>query len=139
METILAMIFMIAVEVGVPPNFAISIARVENSSLNPLAVSQPNSNGTVDLGIFQLNNAYFGHIDWQCPETNIRAGVEHIRWLMEQLEGDTFWSVAVSYNAGLSRLNNPPESSIEYASKVLALYWELSGGTAPVFVYFPRR
>ena len=137
-EKIIDLIIQISLEEGVPPNFVVAIALTENSALCPIAVGH-NRNGTRDLGIMQLNDRYFSHVDWQCPEANIRAGVRHIYWLMTALKDCTWWSVAVGYNAGLSRVGDPPEATLDYAEKVLTLYHELSDGYARPFVYFPRR
>jgi len=126
-EIIVALIIATAVEVGVPPYFAVAIATVEHwgGSINPDARVGPNENGSYDLGVMQLNDRYFGHIDWKCPATNIRAGVEHIKWLIQQPELTTYWSVAIAYNCGIARFIEfpPPSASIVYANRVL-LVWE---------------
>jgi soluble lytic murein transglycosylase-like protein len=127
-EIIMALILVIAVEVGVPPNFALAIAIEENNTLNPLAVSLANENGTVDLGVMQLNSQYYGGINWSDPKTNIRAGCLHIKELMSKPELNTFWSVAVAYNCGYARYSSgktPPRSSLEYADRVMARWYTL--------------
>jgi len=60
-------------------------------------------------------------------EQSIQAEVEHIRWLAEQLHYCTWFSVAIAYNAGIDRVWSPPWSAIEYANKVVAKMYELSG------------
>ena len=130
MTAIAALVLAIAAEVGVPPNFALAIALEENWTLNPIAVSAPNENGTRDLGIMQLNSAYFGHIDWRCPETNIRAGCLLIKELMGKPGVTTFWDVAICYNCGYGRFSSgtdPPAASIDYANRVYARWQELEG------------
>jgi len=134
MEIIKALIIAISLDVGVPPEFALAIALTENWTLNPRAISPPNRNGTRDKGVMQLNENYFHLTRWYCPEENIRAGVQHIRWLMDHPWTCTFWSVAVAYNAGLSRLQRPPESTLRYACQVISRFNELSGGRAPVLI-----
>ena len=134
---IMALILAIAIEIGVPPEFALAIAITENSTLNPLAVSAPNRNGTVDKGVMQLNSAYFGHVDWQCPETNIREGTALLKELIEHPQTTTYWSVAICYNAGtrwLVRGYRPPESSITYANRVISRWNEISGGIAQTVI-----
>ena len=134
---IVALILAIAVEIGVPPNFALSIAKTENAALDPYVVSAPNRNGTVDRGIMQLNSNYFDHVDWHCPEANIRAGVELLKELIEHPLTTTYWAVAICYNAGtrwLVRGERPPESSIDYANKVLANWNLLANGHAGTLI-----
>jgi soluble lytic murein transglycosylase-like protein len=107
----------IALEVGIPPYFALSVALEENQALDPLAVHR-NTDGTLDRGVMQLNSSWFTG-DWQNPETNIRAGCEHLKWLMEQPGVTTLWDVAVAYNCGLARFREgPPMASVEYACRV---------------------
>jgi len=131
---ILAIIVAVSLEYGVPPEFSKAIALTENWTLNPRAISPPNSNGSRDFGIFQINDQYFCLVEWYNPHVNIRHGVRHIRWLMEHPWTCTFWSVAVAYNAGLGRLSSPPASTIRYAEQVIRRFNELSGGKAPVMI-----
>jgi soluble lytic murein transglycosylase-like protein len=113
-----ALILAIALEVGIPPYFALSIALTENPTLNPLAINV-NSDGTLDRGIMQLNSSWFNGA-WRDPEENIRAGCNHIKWLLS-LPGMNYWLAAVAYNCGYGRLlENPPNVSIEYANRVFA-------------------
>ena len=134
MEVIKALIIAISLEVGVPPDFVLAIALTENWTLNPRAISPPNSNGTRDKGVMQLNQNYFTLERWYCPNENIRAGVKHIRWLMDHPWTCTFWSVAIAYNAGIGRLQRPPQSTIRYADQVIRKFNELAGGRAPVLI-----
>jgi soluble lytic murein transglycosylase-like protein len=113
-----ALILAIALEVGIPPYFALSIALTENPTLDPLAVNV-NSDGTVDRGVMQLNSSWFNG-SWGDPDENIRAGCEHIKWLLS-LPKMNYWLAAVAYNCGYGRLlKNPPNVSIEYANRVFA-------------------
>jgi len=134
MEIKKALIMAISLEEGVPPEFAVAIALTENWTLNPRAVSPPNRNGTRDWGLMQLNDAYFPLSNWYCAETNARTAIRHIRWLMDHPRTCTFWSVAVAYNAGIKRLNRPPNSTLTYAENVMRKFNELSGGRAPVLI-----
>ena len=126
MEVIQALILVISLEVGVPPEFVMAIALTENSSLNPTATST-NVDGSVDRGIMQLSSRYFHLEDWADPVENIRIACEHIYWLAEQLYYCTWFSVAIAYNAGLSRVWDPPWSSVEYANEVMRKMYEFSG------------
>ena len=131
MSTIIAtMVLTIAIEIGIPPYFVLAIALEENWTLNPNAVSPQNENGTVDLGIMQLNSRYYGDIDWRDPEVNIRAGCLHIKALMDHPGLNTYWDVAVSYNCGYWRFiseEGPPMVSIEYGCKVMKRWLDLTG------------
>jgi len=127
-EYFVALILTIAAQVGVPPNFALAIALEENPQLDPLAVNQ-NENGTLDRGIMQLNSSWFNG-NWQDPEINIRAGILHIKYLMEQTPLYTFWAVAAAYNCGYSRFvstRGPPDSTIDYAGRVMNRWKALEG------------
>jgi hypothetical protein len=111
---------------NVPPYFALSIALAENGTLNPLAVNI-NKNGTRDRGIFQTNDSW-DKSDWTDIETNIRAGVGYIKFLLSVPELNTFWDIAVSYNCGYMRFlseDGPPSASLDYAEKVMALWQKL--------------
>ena len=136
---ILALILRIASEYGLPEYFVLAIAQIENHSLNPSAISQPNRNGTVDRGVMQLNSRYFSDIDWECPETNIRAACELIKELLKNPLITTFWSAAICYNAGTSWLVNatsPPASSLIYADRVVQRWSELERN---ILVVIPQR
>jgi soluble lytic murein transglycosylase-like protein len=136
-ETIVSLILSIAVEVGVPPLFALAIAMEENPLLNPLAISEVNKNGTVDLGIMQLNSEYYGHIMWHDPGVNVRAGCRHIKDLMNMKEMVTFWCVAVCYNAGaqwLIKNEKPPDAALDYAERVMSRWVDLSNGDIEVLI-----
>jgi soluble lytic murein transglycosylase-like protein len=112
-----ALIIAIALELGVPPYFALAVALTENSSLNPAAV-HGNPDGTMDLGVMQLNSSWYTG-DWQDPASNIRAGCGHLKWLLAEC-GSDLWLAAVAYNCGLSRARDgPPDASLAYAGKVL--------------------
>jgi len=139
---IMALILVIAAEVGISPEFALAIALEENWTLNPNAVYQ-NQDGTFDGGVMQLNSSWFKG-DWQNPEENIRAGCLYIKGLVENPLTTTYWSVAVCYNAGtrwLTRKEKPPDRSIEYAERVMARFEKLEKERVEKMlqVYFEAR
>jgi soluble lytic murein transglycosylase-like protein len=125
-EFILALILSIAVEYGLPPYFVLSVALIENPTLNPEEVSETNNNGSVDRGVMQLSSSWYDG-DWSCPETNIRAACEYIRESITKPGVNTWYAVAIVYNAGYGRLYNPPESTINYAARVMTLWHKLEG------------
>jgi soluble lytic murein transglycosylase-like protein len=129
-EVIMSLILIIAAEIGIPPYFALAIALEENPTLNPLIISQANENGTVDLGVMQLNSGFFGNIDWSDPETNIRAGCLLIKSLINTHELNTYWGVVVAYNCGYARFlsqQGPPPTSLDYADRVMQRWLALEG------------
>ncbi|MCL2174427.1 MAG: transglycosylase SLT domain-containing protein [Treponema sp.] len=127
-DCFVVLILTIAAEVGIPPNFALAIALEENSRLDPLA-QYVNEDGTIDRGIMQLNSSWYNG-NWQDPETNIRAGCQHIKNLMRKEALNTYWAVAVAYNCGYARFisaKGPPESSAGYGARVIRRWHELEG------------
>ena len=137
MEVIVAMIISIATVVGIPPNFALAIAYAEHwngsiadTDIREDRVSRANWDGSRDVGVMQLNNNYFDHLISLDAEQNITAGCRHIRWLASLREIQTWWVVALCYNAGASWLMNglaPPASSLHYADLVMQIFYELDG------------
>ena len=125
------MIILTAIETGIPPYFALAIAYEENWSLNPKAI-HINPNGSSDLGVMQLNSSWYNG-NWQDPKENITAGCRKIKELIDMPQTTTYWSVAICYNAGprwLTRNEKPPDSSIDYATRVIARWNNLTGGRA---------
>ena len=137
-EVMIALILKIAAEVGIPPYFALAVAQEENCALNPNVMSAANTNGTVDLGIMQLNSRYYGEINWRDPETNIRAGCMHIKALIDDPAPglNTYWAIAVVYNCGIGRFldTGPPLCSIEYGNNVIKRWNELTNGNAAIIL-----
>jgi hypothetical protein len=125
-ELIIAMILRIAVAAEVPPGFALSIALTENPGLNPSAINV-NLNGTLDRGVMQLNSSWFTDDEWAEPEVNIVAGISLIKRITRMEGVHTYWTAAVVYNAGYGRIYNPPESTINYANRVMET-WTLIDG-----------
>lgn len=86
-------------EVGVTPSLALAIVEVE-SRFNPRAIGK-NRNGTLDIGLFQLNSAYFCPIKHSSVDENIDTG---LRYLRELIEIFGVWEMAVlAYNQGVTR------------------------------------
>lgn len=133
MIEILALIFTLAIEADVPPYFVQAIAisehwngSVESTVIDPLAISKPNSDGSVDRGVMQLNSRYFSDVDWSSPEANIREGIRLIKALSKEPLLNTWWAVAVAYNCGYTGFKNgPPYSSVEYGSLVMSVWVQL--------------
>lgn len=120
----LALIASIAIEFSIPEGFLQAIALTENAQLDAAATNK-NKNGTKDLGLMQLNSCWFTDENWHDAETNIRAACSHIKTVLMN-KCDTWWHVAVLYNAG-HNITVPPDSSVRYANTVIAKWEELGG------------
>jgi soluble lytic murein transglycosylase-like protein len=119
----------LSLEVGIPPLLAYAILFAENSSLDPGAVN-PNTNGTIDLGLWQLNDkylpsfvkAYWKHnrpFDWRDPLDNTELAIRHIGMLYKQVGKSVYWTFA-AYNGGFTGRTKP--APIRYANKCWAQY-----------------
>ena len=108
---------------GVDPKMLKAIAKVE-SNMDSTVISKPNSNGTRDIGLMQINEVHlpllakFGItketlLKDACVNVNVGA------WVLSQgvkKNGNT-WKAVGSYNSG-----NPVYQQI-YAEKVSAAYY----------------
>jgi soluble lytic murein transglycosylase-like protein len=79
--------------VGLDPNLALAVAKVE-SSMNPNAVSPEGA-----VGLFQLMPSSFPGEDINDVQTNIDLGVGYLAQLLARYNGDTTLALA-AYNAG---------------------------------------
>ena len=134
MQTIIALILSIALNVGVDGNLAVSLALTENRELDPLAVGT-----TGDLGIMQLNPYYLDYFvqeywdkpevfNWRNPEHNIYVGLRYLKYLID-IPGLNVWQAVIAYNCGIVPVLNgaPPNMSIEYANTVFFTWQERTG------------
>ena len=109
----------------VPYGVAYAVAMVESEF--EMRVSSMNSNGSYDIGIFQLNSNY---VDWFVdsfwyegedfdaykPENNIEMGVIYLRHLYDRTND---WEKAIRvYHLGMTGYNTYPEASDYYYNKV---------------------
>jgi hypothetical protein len=111
---------------NVPLILAFSLAYVE-SKYQAVAVNV--NDGSVDRGIFQLNNLSFPSLsvgDFFHPETNIAYGIDHLRWCLD-ISRDEKRAIEI-YNAGLSRVSEGqiPATTREYAYRIMRFERELS-------------
>lgn len=106
---------------GVDPDLVVAILKKENPSLITSAVSGMNENGTVDLGLFQLNDrsleTYFLK-KWWNPEVmgeefnagnwkhNSYIAIRYIEDLQKQFGENNIFYIAAGYNAGAGRAWN---------------------------------
>jgi hypothetical protein len=105
------------------PSLIHSIIATE-SDFNPKAVSSKGAQGLMQL--MPATAARLGVRNSFDPEQNIRGGVQHFRWLMDNFNNDLNLSLA-AYNAGenlVQRLGRVPEikETREYVKKVTSKY-----------------
>ena len=129
---IMELVLLIAPQYDIPPMLIAAII-IKESQGNVLAIGinydEDGNIKSLDRGLMQLNSSWFNG-DWQCAETNIRAGIIHLKQLYEHTKRTSpyYWAAVVSYNCGLRwYVNNeiPPLQSIVYANSVLELWAEL--------------
>ena len=116
-------------EMDINTDLVVSILMVENPEFNPDAVHK-NENGTVDCGLFQLNDRYiwttfkeaywFDNLEldpfnWK---HNVYLAVHHIQSLQKQLKLQD--DVIMAYNCGIGAVmnGNIPASTKVYLAKV---------------------
>lgn len=100
-------------------------------------MSEKNSNGSRDIGIFQLNSTYIEYYHskfWnrphpfniQHPRHNIEVGVKYLAWLYEQTSDWT--ATVVAYNIGLTayRKGLKSEAGQRYLNKVITAMKEMN-------------
>jgi soluble lytic murein transglycosylase-like protein len=105
------------------PSLIHSIIATE-SDFNPKAVSPKGAQGLMQL--MPATATRLGVSNSFDPEQNIRGGVQHFRWLMDNFNNDLNLSLA-AYNAGenlVQRLGRVPEikETREYVKKVTSKY-----------------
>ncbi|MDR0455740.1 MAG: lytic transglycosylase domain-containing protein [Treponema sp.] len=117
----------------IPPALAFALAW-EESRLNPYAVNNNNRDGSIDRGLFQLNNNSFPRLEIPAffnPGINAQNGMSHLRHCLD-VGGSEIAALAM-YNAGTNRVNSSgtPRSTLDYISRIVEnrrkiedLFWE---------------
>jgi soluble lytic murein transglycosylase-like protein len=105
------------------PSLIHSIIKAE-SNFNPKAVSSKGAQGLMQL--MPATAARLGVSNSFDPEQNIRGGVRHFRWLMDNFNNNLDLSLA-AYNAGenlVQRLGRVPaiKETLEYVRKITTQY-----------------
>jgi len=105
----------------VSPTLAFALSW-EESGFNPSAVNRYNRDGSVDRGLFQLNNRSFPNIDVQLffdVNTNAYYGIAHLRYCLDS--GGSEISALAMYNAGTGRVRTTgaPAVTLNYISRIL--------------------
>jgi len=105
----------------VSPTLAFALSW-EESRFNPNAINRYNRDGSVDRGLFQLNNRSFPNLDVQLffdVNTNAYYGIAHLRFCLDS--GGSEISALAMYNAGTGRIrtSGAPEVTLNYISRIL--------------------
>jgi len=108
-------------EFDVPAALAFALSW-EESNFNPRAVNRFNGDGSVDRGLFQLNNRSFPNLginDFFDVSVNARYGIGHLRHCLNS--GGSEISALAMYNAGTGRIRNTgaPKVTLDYISRIL--------------------
>jgi len=108
-------------EFNVPPALAFALSW-EESNFNQYAVNRRNQDGSVDRGLFQLNNRSFPHLetsDFFNINKNARYGISHLRHCLNT--GGNEISALALYNAGAGRVKNSgaPKITLDYINRIL--------------------
>ena len=120
-EEISELILANACAVDVSPALAVALCA-EESRYSPRAFNI-NRNGTIDRGLFQLNNASFPDLtveEFYDIEINARHGLAHLRWCLNT--AGTEVAALAMYNAGATRVRSAgtPQSTLNYISRILS-------------------
>lgn len=105
----------------IPLSLAFALAYTE-SRYNLNAVNA-NVNGSIDRGLFQLNNRSFPRLeeeDFFSAKTSARYGMSHLRYCMN-VAGNDLTALAM-YNAGVTRVKSDktPKITLAYVSKIVS-------------------
>lgn len=102
-----------------------------------------NTNGSIDRGLFQLNDRSFPRLaseDFYVPETSASYGMKHLRFCMN-VAGNDLTALAM-YNAGVSRVRNDqtPTSTLRYVGRVVSYRSHLENSfTEEVLIPFAEQ
>jgi hypothetical protein len=105
----------------IPAALAFSLCW-EESRYKPWAVNRSNRDGSIDRGLFQLNNRSFPNIgekDFFKPGVNAWHGLRHLRWCLDS--GGSVISALAMYNAGSGRVRSlgAPKYTLDYIHRIL--------------------
>jgi soluble lytic murein transglycosylase-like protein len=106
---------------NVPASLAFALSW-EESKFNPNAVNRYNRDGSIDRGLFQLNNRSFPNLDIQVffdVDKNAYYGIAHMRHCLNS--GNNEVSALAMYNAGTGKVKTigAPEVTLNYISRIL--------------------
>jgi len=106
---------------NVPVSLAFALSW-EESRFNPNAVNRYNRDGSIDRGLFQLNNKSFPNLDvtfYFDIDKNAYYGIAHMRYCLNS--GDNEVAALAMYNAGAGKVRSTgaPEATLNYISRIL--------------------
>ncbi|MDR2052274.1 MAG: lytic transglycosylase domain-containing protein [Treponema sp.] len=106
---------------NIAPSLAFALCW-EESRFKIRATSQKNRNGSVDRGLFQLNDKSFPHLsekDFFDPRISSHYGLSHLRWCLDT--GGSLVAGLAMYNAGTNRVSSgsTPKMTLDYVSNIL--------------------
>lgn len=117
-------------ELEIDPDLAVAILLKENPTIDKDAIHR-NQNGTVDVGLWQLNDRYlytqFEKDYWKMTDLELDAynwkhntyiALHHIKYLSESVK--VMDEIIMAYNAGIGAVmnNRVPESTYQYLRHV---------------------
>jgi hypothetical protein len=110
-----------AEEFDIPPSLAFALCWQE-SEFYPQAYNGTNLNGSVDRGLFQLNNLSFPYLkvaEFYDPKVNVYHAMKHLRVCIDISGGSEITALAV-YNAGANRVRNTgaPMRTLSYINNI---------------------
>jgi soluble lytic murein transglycosylase-like protein len=106
----------------IPPALAFALSW-EESRFNPKAEnSTKNQDGSIDRGLFQLNNRSFPRLGAQTffdPKINAYYGMSHLRFCLDS--GGSEIMALATYNAGAGKVKNTgaPRHTLDYIHRIL--------------------
>ncbi len=106
-----------------------AVIKVE-SDFNANAVSVDNARGLMQL--LPSTAGDYGITDLFDPESNLEAGIQHLKWLFSQLGEKELEKVLAAYNAGLNAVKRyggvpPYKETQNYVKRILSIYLPPSG------------
>jgi soluble lytic murein transglycosylase-like protein len=107
---------------AVPPSLAFALSW-EESRYHVRAVNRQNRDGSIDRGLFQLNNRSFPKLteaEFFDPQLNALYGLAHLRVCLDA--GGSEVAALAIYNAGAGRVRSggTPRQTLDYTAKVLS-------------------
>jgi hypothetical protein len=107
---------------NVSPSLAFALCW-EESRYRIDAVNRRNQDGSIDRGLFQLNNRSFPALtdaDFFNPRVNAWYGMGHLRFCLDT--GGSEIAALAMYNAGTGRVRSTgtPKNTLDYISRILA-------------------
>jgi hypothetical protein len=113
----------------ISPSLAFALSW-EESRYNPLAINRKNRDGSIDRGLFQLNDRSFPnieHSDFFNPSINAWYGMGHLKLCLDL--GGTEVAALAMYNAGTGRVRTlgAPKNTLDYIYRILERRQNIEG------------